>query len=357
MTILLAVLLLLFFVPCSFSVRGFHLDRYIGRDEIQPIKGLFLVLVFASHFCQYVPLGGGLDAGYLSTRKFLGQMIVVPFLFYSGYGIVASIRRKGEAYLLSMPTQRILKVVFQFAFAVMIYVVVQRYRMGKVFPASHVWLSILGWKSVGNSNWYIFAIVLLYVLTFLSFWAFNHPRYPHAPLIALTLLTIVLMAILSTARPTYCYNTLMAYVAGAWFYGWKRHFDEIFLSNHRAWAVGLVGFALAFCLLQPHWKSTLVCSGASFAFAFAIVLISAKVISRNAVLSYCGRHLFSLYILQRLPMVVLQPTDFAKAHKYGYLLVCLAATFVISAAFDFVIPMIWAQLTRLFQKIPFRTHV
>ena len=108
MTIVLAALLLLFLVPCSFGVRGFHVDRYIGRDEIQPVKGLFLILVFASHFCQYVTLGGGLDAGYLNTRKFLGQMIVVPFLFYSGYGVVASIRRKGETYLLSMPVQRMI---------------------------------------------------------------------------------------------------------------------------------------------------------------------------------------------------------------------------------------------------------
>ena len=357
MTIVLAALLLLFLVPCSFGVRGFHVDRYIGRDEIQPVKGLFLILVFASHFCQYVTLGGGLDAGYLNTRKFLGQMIVVPFLFYSGYGVVASIRRKGEAYLLSMPAQRILKVAFQFAVAVLIYVVVQRCCMGKAFSASHVWLSILGWKSVGNSNWYIFAIVLLYALTFLSFWAFDRPRYPHVPLIALTLLTIVLMAILSTARPTYCYNTLMAYVAGAWFYGWKRNFDEIFLANHRAWTVSLVGFVLAFCLLQPYWKSTLVCSGASLAFAFAIVLISAKIISRNAVLSYCGRHLFSLYILQRLPMVILQKTEVAKAHKYGYFLVCLAATFIIAAAFDLIVPWVWGLLSRLFRKIPFRMHV
>ena len=128
------------------------------------------------------------------------------------------------------------------------------------------------------------------------------------------------------------------------------------LSNHRAWTVALVGFVLAFCLLQPHWKSTLVCSGASLAFAFAIVLISAKIISRNAVLSYCGRHLFSLYILQRLPMVILQKTAFAKAHKYGYFLVCLAATFVIAAVFDYVVPWIWGLLTRLFRKIPFRMH-
>ena len=34
---------------------------------------------------------------------------------------------------------------------------------------SRILLSLIGWKSIGNSNWYMFDILLLYVLTYVAF--------------------------------------------------------------------------------------------------------------------------------------------------------------------------------------------
>ncbi len=90
---------------------GFHTD-YISEKRIQPIKGIFVLLIFASHFIPYVELNGPLHEFYFWVRRFLGQLVVVPFLFYSGYGLSLSFNRKGRLYMQEFPIRRICKVVF-----------------------------------------------------------------------------------------------------------------------------------------------------------------------------------------------------------------------------------------------------
>ncbi len=81
-------------------------DSVLSPEQTTVIKGIFVLLVFASHVGQYLSLDaadGILTHAYLVIRTKLGQMIVVPFLFYSGYGIRCSIDRKGEPYLRAFP--------------------------------------------------------------------------------------------------------------------------------------------------------------------------------------------------------------------------------------------------------------
>ena len=69
--------------------------EYISPGSTTCINGVFVVLVFLSHICQYIKLDGAFDGPYSVLRTNLGQMVVVTFLFYSGYGIMESIKKKG----------------------------------------------------------------------------------------------------------------------------------------------------------------------------------------------------------------------------------------------------------------------
>ena len=46
------------------------------------------------------------------------------FLFYSGYGVMESIRKKGEAYVVAMPRHRVAGTLINFDVAVLIFLVV-----------------------------------------------------------------------------------------------------------------------------------------------------------------------------------------------------------------------------------------
>lgn len=342
--VFLVLALLLF--RLQFAGRGFHAD-FIGRDSIQPIKGVFILLIIVSHFIQYVKLDGPLDAYYMTMRTFLRQMVVVPFLFYSGYGVTLSIIGKGDAYLRGIPVRWVLKVLFQFDVAVLLFVLV-RWMMGDVFPFGKVMLSLVGWSSVGNSNWYIFAILILYLISYLTF---SSVRGIKSALVRQSVavwiqagLIVALIVVLKQCRPSCVYNTLLSYAAGSMFavYG-KAVIDWTVRSNLRYLGMLFLAFA-AFLALHHFWNRSLVCYElAGVAFAGIIVLLSLKFVSRCPVLAYCGTHLFSLYVLQRLPMWMLK-NDWFVQHRYLYLAAVVTLTFPLSYVFDKVVPYLWDKI-------------
>lgn len=68
----MSVFFWLIIIIAAYSVtrqqQGFHSD-YIALNRIQPVKGIFLLLVFLSHFVQYVELNGVWDAPYLDRKS------------------------------------------------------------------------------------------------------------------------------------------------------------------------------------------------------------------------------------------------------------------------------------------------
>ncbi len=143
-------------------------NDYLSVENTQAIKGIFILLVFFSHFNSYVTFTWSLDSIYQSTVSWFGQTMVTLFLFYSGYGVMESINKKGLPYIKSIPVKRVLSTLFKFDCAVIIFWIIGAL-FGNTFSPKTVALSLIGWDSLGNSNWYIFVVLLLYLFTFVSF--------------------------------------------------------------------------------------------------------------------------------------------------------------------------------------------
>lgn len=326
--------------------NGYFAD-YIGPQAIQPIKGIFLVMVFFRHFLQYVDLNGVWDVSFFEIDGFLRQLIVVPFLFYSGYGISESIRKKGHDYVKKLPSNRILKVLFQFDIAVVLYVALRFFR-GNPYGWKRVLLSLTGWESVGNSNWYIFAIICLYLITWLSHMIFRKGRF--LPALSITVLTAGYILVMDQLKDGWWYNTVLAYVTGVWYSAYKESIEAGILAKERNYYICLGITALLFAFFRQYVPGRLdayeICS---VLFAVLMILFTAKVQIRNRFLAYCGEHLFSLYILQRIPMIALGGTVVAR-NPYVYFVACLAITFLLSAVFDDLTGRAWKALTSLGKK-------
>lgn len=155
------VVLLLIVLFAKSRPTGWN-EYYIGKETTSTINGLFIWLVFLSHFTQYLPSSAGNIVG-----DNLGQLVVVMFLFYSGYGCAVQYLTKGESYLRASPRKRILPTLINFDIAVCAFVAVGLL-LGKSMTARKVVLSLVCWDSVGNSNWYIFVIMLCYALFWFS---------------------------------------------------------------------------------------------------------------------------------------------------------------------------------------------
>ena len=102
MIIFVGLLLLVALFRCKPLLNNtFYLD-YASRDQSRAINGICIMLILFSHTFAKVSPHGVFDDIYESVRVFLGQFVVVPFLFYSGYGLMESLTKK-EGYLKTFP--------------------------------------------------------------------------------------------------------------------------------------------------------------------------------------------------------------------------------------------------------------
>ena len=104
------ILLLVFAGICCYGVQigSFHED-YLSVDRTTAVKGIFTILILLSHLMGYLGTDPSKDLG-ARFLTLLGQMVVVMFFFYSGFGIMKQYGRRGEDYVRGFPRNRILKV-------------------------------------------------------------------------------------------------------------------------------------------------------------------------------------------------------------------------------------------------------
>ncbi len=305
-------------------------------EKTTSINGLFVALVFFSHFKGYIANLNSYDKAFYSLPIIFTQLIVVTFLFYSGYGMMESIKSKGNAYIRTIPQKRFPKLFIDFAIAIVMYIIVNLI-LGRHMDLKNVLLAFTGWTSILNSNWYIFAIFSFYIIMYLSFTLTR--KKPYIVGVFLTMiLSVVFVYQLSNVKESWYYDTFMVLSFGMLFSLVK---DKIynFLKKDKPWnyIVTLFITLLSFVVLFKYCKNNAyVFNIISIIFAFLIYLITLKVSFNNKILNWIGKHTFWIYVLQRIPMIIFRHVGLAKFNTYLYFAVCVAVTLLLSVIFKFI---------------------
>ena len=325
--------ILLFIYKIRFSCKNNYID-YLSYDTTNAIKGIFIALVFITHAIPYV-----LNSGYvfddsfasklfLFIYSFIGQWIVAMFLFYSGYGVMESIQKKGHDYISSLPRKRILTTLVNFDIAVALFALVSLFTTNK-YTIKEYLLSFIGWESVGNSNWYIFVIMLCYFLTYHSFRNF---KGQNIYLYACLLLCLILFSVplMSLFKPNWWYDTMLCFAAGV-FYSVLRKHIEPFLKLYY-WPILIILLLFLLCLNKiPYSIKGFTSNAFCLVFCLLIIMLSMKIKINNSVLIWAGKNLFPLYIYQRIPMIILSSFydgAFVATYPVFYIVVCLLVTLI-----------------------------
>lgn len=334
MAIFLLITLLIAFVGMKPVKSGeFHND-YVSINQTTSINGLFTLLVFWSHVCTYIKLDGAFDKPYSSFKSYLLQMVVVPFLFYSGYGIMESIKKKGSDYVRDIPKKRFLKVLLHLDIAVVLFLIVNLV-FGKTFPVKRILLSLIGYSAVGNSNWYIFAVLGLYLIVFVAFMIARKNNILGVILATLLSIGFVYGQIL-LKRDTWCYDTIILFPVGMIFSLVKEPLEKLITKHDCIYftAFGLAFLAYTFFYLKRD-DGIEFYSMWGILFMALVVLATMKVKISNGILDFFGSHVFSVYILQRIPMIILSKLGLATSHKYIFVALCFVCTVTMAVLFDF----------------------
>ncbi len=348
----LLVLLCLYRIKIKPDESGFQSD-YMSVEKTTAIKGIFIVIVFFSHFKNYVDVNSiwAADAKFYEYFSLIGQRMVTPFLFFSGYGVMESISRKGMSYVHSIPKKRFLHVLAEFDIAIVIFTIVRiilktPFNNGKMFDIKQFLLSLVGWDSVGNSNWYIFSILVAYAATFIVFEIFRGKKYLSVIGVTVLLSAFIISFRLLNIKEPYWYNTVICYAGGMWFSLLRPAVEKILMKN----AVWIPVFILSTVLCLYSFKfahvNFVLYEISMCLFVWAIVVFTMKVSICNKPLVWLGKNLFPMYIFQRLPMIVFRYLGLSEFNIYLYFAVCFAVTLGIAWLFSKFSKLLWTPRSK-----------
>lgn len=296
------LLLLCFFCVYKISFSDFHRD-YMDVAQTTSIKGIFITIVLLSHANSYLKIEGSFgDEIYMMFFNILGQLMVTLFLFYSGYGVMESYKNK-DCYEKNFLKNRFSKTLMHFDIALVLFVLINLF-LGSEYSWSNYLFCWIGWKSIGNSNWFMFVVLLLYLITYI---VFNIDKYilkeKKSIWKIMAVLSLVVWIFLYFVKPSYWYNTLFCYVVGMMYSTYKVKIDEELMKPF-IYTITFLILSITFMFLYLS-GDVIDYSLCACVFSLLVVLFTMKVKVDNSILRFMGNYLFPIYILQRIPMIVM----------------------------------------------------
>ena len=344
---LLAVLVFLCCVGAGFSGKGKIFNDYMSHERTTSIKGVFAFIIVMSHMLQYISLSGTMDLFARRVIVLIGQLMVTVFFFYSGYGIAESCRRKPD-YMKGFFRGRFLKTLLHFDMA-LVFFALSNVIMGKAYRPVTYLLSLFGWSAIGNSNWFVFCTLALYLLTLPAFLLLRERR--QVSIGVMWVLTLGLVLFLREVKvDSWWYNTLLCYPLGM---VWSELQTPV-----RKWTEKHIGswwimFAAVSALFIPcavlyirranghHYPGILRGMDPQYFYLFYacmfclfVAVTQMRLRTHNPVLHWLGVHSFSIYILQRIPMRVLQ--HLGVKDPVVFIPIALCSTLIIAPAFTWL---------------------
>ena len=234
------------FIP-GIRIRKPEDGDYLSRKVTSSFLGIFVLVIFLAHVLGKM----GSEAWYdiIATRVYhslVGQMMVVPFFFFSAYGIVKQFQKQGrKIYLSNFFVHRFLKVYLMFVISIFLIAVFASACTGfQTFSLDPLTLTVYG-----ANLWFIFAILVLYVLIFISLLIFGEKKWPL--FITIMVLSIGFIAVMvAIGKDPHWYNTIISFPLGVGFALFRDKIDAWFNSSKRRLIVYIIATVIYFGTLS-----------------------------------------------------------------------------------------------------------
>lgn len=285
--------------------KGFNFE-YLSQDVSNSIKGIFAIIILFSHIRGYISLSPNnvFDTSFNIIISCIGQLMVAIFLFYSGFGINESFKKK-KNYFDTFFKRRILKTWAHFVLAVLLFFIASFFVPESYSLKQYVFCWI-GWESIGNSNWFVFDILAIYLLVYFSAFILKligKENNNSLLCILTTIFAIFLWGMLFYfKRSTWWIDTIMCFPLGMWYSYFKSNIEKFI--NSRKFSLWIVCIITIFIIWYIHFGVD-VLGVCSCIFCIVLIAILTKISINNSILRWLGKNSFSIYILQRLPMMFL----------------------------------------------------
>ena len=339
----------IFIVLVLLSIRKIYIKDenkdYLSRENTLIVNGIFVILVFFSHFYSYYTESKFMDSIPQIILGKIGQLMVTTFLFFSGYGIYESIKSKGKKYVDSFFKRRFLPTFLNFAIAVTIFYIFNLISGIKYDVRTNI-LAYTGWTSIGNSNWYMLAIFSIYFFVMIAFNIFKSDTKNNKrnSLILITIFSVLYLILINIVKDRWYVDTFLCFVCGMWYSYFKEKIDKIFEKPIKYY---IFVFLIALSFLTMYIVNIKIFSYnvymhniVSILFVVMICFILKKIKLENRILEFFGKNIFWIYILQRLPMMALK----GKLNIYINFVICFIITIGLAVIMQKLTDCLWKKL-------------
>lgn len=316
-------------------------ESFLSHRSTTIINGIFVLLIFFSHSSFYLNLSDNIiDSSYRFFQSVHNQWVVTTFLAFSGYGVMLKIKTEGMEYIKKFPRNRLLKTLVNFDIALLVFCLVNRFL--KIHYDVRIYiLSIIGLEGIGNSNWYIFSILMMYSLSYVvagivyknSSGSVSNRKSEILVSVFMSIGSIAYVAIAHlTDLPARFVSTIATYALGMWIAVYKNEIERLFKNKP---FISLVSFIVPIAITCKFRENDYVMNLSSCFFVLLIIWCMSRFEINNQLFFFLGKHAFSIYILQRIPMNIIshyiKPSGIM---NYIFVLVSLGITIVLAVLFD-----------------------
>ncbi len=336
MIFLYLVFVLIFVFGMRFQKKGLN-NEYLSRETTTIINGIFIITVFFSHIKSYMTGLNNYDNYLYSFISLVGQLMVTSFFFYSGYGIYESIKNK-KNYMETFFKKRFIPTFINFAIAILLFIAMNLI-LNNEYSIKDILLAFTGYTAIGNSNWYMLAIFTIYILLIIIF--DNKLKLKNlTKIIILTVILVGYIYVLNLVRDSYYVDTVLCFPMGMFYSYFKDKIEEKVSRHYYLYlGVGLLIFLALFYISRHHYNIYLY-NLYAMSFILLVVLVTMKFKFKNKIMYFFGSHLFWIYILERIPMIIFKN----KFNNYIYFAICFVITILMSAILKKLTDKLWKKL-------------
>ncbi len=301
------------------EVYGAWQKAPLGLSQSKSLLGFFAVLVVLHHLVQTI---GAESASIFIVLEDFGVCLVAAFFFFSGYGLLHSLRQKPD-YFKDFWKKRFSTILIPFYVCTFIFILTD-ILCGKKYLLKMFLGYVSGWILRNTHMWYIVEIAILYIVFYLLF------RFIKKRSIALLCMFAFLVTLTAGSlllchgefwfQGEWWYNSTLLFFLGLIVGEYEEPFLDLLKKHYAIYTILFtVGFLVfrqitAYMLLHHgYWTENALSNGygdkvitlipqlcMSFFFVILLILISLKCRFQNPVLSFLGNISLELYLIHNL---------------------------------------------------------
>ena len=314
---------------------------YMALDNTNSIKGIFVWMIIFCHKMEYLNKKNYI---YIRLIKNLGQNIVSMFLFYSGYVIYESLKKKGTNYSSTLLVKAII-LFLESQIIIILFLIANIFILKNKIELKKYLLAIIFKKSIGNSNWFSFTIIAFYLYTYLSFRFIKQIQIGIIIISFICLLHVILVYNYFYIKRMNAIETTLCFIGGFFYSSTHNNFDKIIMKSD-IYYFGILSIII--CIYYKFYWSYEILNRSirNLSFALLVLLFSMKIKLKNDFLKFLNSHSYSIYIIQRLIMIIIYKTNILINNNFIQISFEFISIFFFASIFDRYIYYIY----KLFKK-------